>query len=133
MKNKGFTLIELLVVLLLISVISLLVVPNVLDNLNKSKNNLSSFQKRNLKQSVELYLNDYCINPINEDYICPFPVSYNESGNAVVGSGTEAEELPLSEFLETGYMEASGNIEKCTGNITIKDNKVNINNITCNL
>ena len=37
MNRKGFTLIELLAVIILIALIAVLIVPNVLDTLNKSK------------------------------------------------------------------------------------------------
>ena len=51
-KSKGFTLIELLAVIAILGVVLLIVVPNVTNILNRSKNRLNNEQKNAIIESA---------------------------------------------------------------------------------
>lgn len=55
MNRKGFTLIELLAVIILIALIAVLIVPNVLDTLNKSKEASYQILVKNIVTAAENY------------------------------------------------------------------------------
>ena len=55
MNRKGFTLIELLAVIILIALIAVLIVPNVLDTLNKSKEESYQILVKNIVTAAENY------------------------------------------------------------------------------
>lgn len=55
MNRKGFTLIELLAVIILIALIAVLIVPNVLDTLNKSKDASYQLLLKNIVTSAKTY------------------------------------------------------------------------------
>lgn len=59
MKNKGFSLVELLLVIVLMSIITLLVMPNINDILSTGKNKKYTSIEDILKTNLELYYIDY--------------------------------------------------------------------------
>ena len=102
-KKRGFTLVELLAVILLLAIIIVFIVPNVLKLFNKSNNKLNSFQINQLKDAVELYIDDTCINPINNQYVCEFSTTTDINGNIVIANSS----ISLIEFLERGYIDTT--------------------------
>jgi len=59
MNKKGFTLVELLLVIVIIAIISLVVLPNMMDILNVSKNKKWTSIEDVVKTNLELYNIDY--------------------------------------------------------------------------
>ena len=59
MNKKGFTLIELLSVVTLIVLISLIVLPNVVSNINKKKGELSEANMKLLSQATDVYIGNH--------------------------------------------------------------------------
>lgn len=130
MKNKkGFTLVELLIVIVLLSIILVLVIPNLLKTYRGSNDKLTIFQKNQLKSAVELYINDTCLNPVSATTYCEFTTTTNEDGNILISNGS----ITLENFLTKNYLDSTGSLSKCSGNILIINNKVNVSNITCSL
>lgn len=66
--KKGFTLIEVLAVILAISLITLLVVPNILNSVNNKKSNISETARDMIYKAADLYITDNSTSyPIDED------------------------------------------------------------------
>ncbi len=59
MKNKGFSLVELLLVIVLMSIVTLLVMPSINDILSTGKNKKYTSIEDILKTNLELYNIDY--------------------------------------------------------------------------
>ena len=58
MKRNGFTLIELLAVVTIISIILLLVVPKIVNQLNNSKSDVNDVTKKLIYSAAEKYIKD---------------------------------------------------------------------------
>ena len=71
MKKVGFTLIELLGVIAILGILILAVVPNVIKIYNNSVQKTMEVQENNVKNASKLFVEDYCINPIDNTNICP--------------------------------------------------------------
>lgn len=127
--KKGFTLIELLAVIVILGILIGFTVLNVTGIFSESKGSLSRIQKNQIKSGVEIYISDYCINPISDDYSCPedWDTSYDELGNITV----EYAKIPLSELSSKGYFEDSIK-DNCSGYIEVNNEDIDLSNITCN-
>lgn len=58
MNRKGFTLIETLMVIVLIGIISLILVPNVINMINKNKTKSCENLKKNIISATKIYVNE---------------------------------------------------------------------------
>ncbi len=127
--KKGFTLIELLAVIAILSIIAAIVTLNIPGIFSENKNKLSKIQKDQIKNSVEMYINDYCISPISNDYSCPtgWITSYDENGHLYVKTAN----ITLSELVNKDYFESSIS-NNCSGNIAIVESEIDLSNISCN-
>lgn len=125
--KKGFTLVELLAVLMLMGLLIVFVVPNVVKLFKKSNDTLSSFQIKELKSGVEIYINDTCLNPININSVCDFVTTQDAQGNIIIQNGT----MTLEEFFTKGYFELTNSFDSCTGNIIINNNDIDLTGISC--
>ena len=127
-----FALIELLAVIGLLGIIIVLAVPNLLYVFSANKSTLSNIQKNQLKSAVEMYINDYCTEPISDSYTCTnkFTTTIdNTTGIIKVTNGT----ISLSEFdAISDYFDDKTITNNCSGNISITNGEVNLDNITCN-
>ena len=111
MNKKGFTLVELLVVIAIISVLSLLVVPSII-NINKN------VDKRLYSEKV--------------DYIVSAAELY-ASNNPDIFQGSDVVEIPVYTLLEAGYLKPDENVSNCEykdGCIINPINKEILNNET---
>ncbi|MGM9877350.1 MAG: type II secretion system protein [Bacilli bacterium] len=91
MNKKGFTLVELLVVIAIISILSLLVVPSII-NINKNVDERLYAQKvEYIVSAAELYA----------------------SNNPDIFQGTDVVEIPVYTLLEAGYLKSDENVSNC--------------------
>ncbi|MDD6271931.1 MAG: type II secretion system protein [bacterium] len=91
MNKKGFTLVELLVVIAIISVLSLLVVPSII-NINKNVDErLYSEKVEYIVSAAELYA----------------------SNNPDIFQGSDVVEIPVYTLLEAGYLKPDKNVSNC--------------------
>ena len=131
MQKRGFTLIELLAVIALLGIVIVFAVPNVVNVFKSNKGTLSSIQKEQLRSAVKMYLNDYCTEPISDDYICDeehFSTSINENNIIYVKTG----EIDLEDFAKTNYFEEEQITNNCSGSIVIINGEIDLSGITCN-
>ena len=108
MNRKGFTLIELLAVIILIALIAVLIVPNIIDTMTKSKE--ASYQLL-VKNIVTASKSDYeeCEygdlsnkEKYGEEYACEIKIEKNDDNNNYYYI-----ELTLSDLANTGFLSVS--------------------------
>ena len=132
MNKKGFTLVELLAVIVLLGVVALIAIPNIVKLFTDNKSSLSKIQKDQLKSAVELYIKDYCTEPINDDYDCEFETETTSTygiikvKDTVSGSG-----LPLKTLSDNGYFNEEDILHNCEGTIGITNGEVDLSRISC--
>ena len=71
MKKRGFTLVELLVVIAIISILATIGVTAVIKVYNDSVKKTMIVQENNVAEASKSYLEDYCIDPLDNTYKCP--------------------------------------------------------------
>ena len=71
MKKRGFTLVELLVVIAIISILATIGVTAVIKVYNDSVKKTMIVQENNVAEASKSYLEDYCIDPLDNTYRCP--------------------------------------------------------------
>ena len=71
MKKRGFTLVELLVVIAIISILATIGVTAVIKVYNDSVEKTMIVQENNVAEASKSYLEDYCIDPLDNTYKCP--------------------------------------------------------------
>ena len=64
--NKGFTLMELLGVIVILALLMILLVPNVLEQINNKKGEVSKAEEETIKAAAELYVDEHP----NETFAC---------------------------------------------------------------
>ena len=129
MNRKGFTLVELLAVIALLAIIIVFAVPNLLNVFSEGKNKLSSIQKNQIKSAVEMYLNDYCTEPIG-DNVCPSSLTKTTDSNGIIK--ITGGDISLSTLSTAGYFDDGEITHNCTGYASITNGKIDLSNITCN-
>ena len=134
--KKGFTLIELLAVVALIAVLAVFLVPNVLKIFTENKNQLSSIQKQQVESAVNMYISDYCINPISSCYSCPFQTTYDDIKGELYISENITISLDSLSNVENDCSETDQYIDSsisnnCNGDIKISNGKVILDEIQC--
>lgn len=97
MNKKGFTLIELLSVVTLIVLISLIVIPNILSNINNKKGEISDANMQLLAGAADVYIENHAGMYVN---------SYEANGSTYCIS---LQTLIDSGVLETPFKDVSGN------------------------
>ena len=58
MKNRGFTLVELLAVVVILSIIALILVPNIVGNINNYRDKLNDTQIKNIESAARVWGSD---------------------------------------------------------------------------
>lgn len=111
--NKGFTLVEVIAVVVILSVLSLLIVPSVSGLLNRSKENSYNDLINSIKLSCEQYINDnrYNINigSCNNNGIC------------------DVSNVSVSFLVENGYLTPTGTDSGVDYIVNPKDKKSKMN------
>ena len=107
--NKGYTLIELLGVIIILSILTLLVIPNVVNSIKRTNSKNTRLMDDIIISSAKLYMSDYFLDlqPENGFIYC----------------------LPLTKLVDSNYLDSSvkyGNIDDATG---IKSVRIIYNNI----
>lgn len=113
LDNKGFTLVEVIAVVVIISVLSLLIVPSISGLLNRSKDNSYKDLKSSIILSCEEYINDNRYN-INID-------SCDNNGICDVSN------VSVSFLVENGYLTPTGTDSNGDYIVNPKDKKSRMN------
>ena len=66
MNRKGFTLVEILAVIAIIGILSLLIVPNVIESYRESVKHAMKTQENEVVDAAELFVEDYCRHPLSQ-------------------------------------------------------------------
>lgn len=93
LDNKGFTLVEVIAVVVILSVLSLLIVPSISGLLNRSKENSYNDLINSIKLSCEQYINDNRYN-----------ISIGSCDNGIC----DVSNVSVSFLVENGYLTPSG-------------------------
>ena len=113
LDNKGFTLVEVIAVVVILSVLSLLIVPSISGLLNRSKENSYSDLINSIKLSCVQYINDnrYNINigSCNNNGIC------------------DVSNVSVSFLVENGYLTPTGTDSGVDYIVNPKDKKSKMN------
>ena len=67
MNKRGFTLVEILAVIAIIGILSLLIVPNVIESYKLSRDNAMKTQENELVDASKLFVEDYCRHSLTEN------------------------------------------------------------------
>lgn len=121
MKKKGFTLIELIAAIAILSILAIIVAPNVLGKFNESRIKAMIIQESKLVESGTILVQDYCKNPINDDYKnkCSNVYANVSSIKNVKDKNNQATNLDLNEVIN-GATGTSGVTRKY---VCVKDMK----------
>ena len=83
-EKKGFTLTELLAVIAIISILALMAVPAVIKIYNDSVIKTMHVQENEIKHAANLFVEDYCNDPLDHSLICPQSYSKPVNNKKVV-------------------------------------------------
>lgn len=129
MNKKGFTIVELLAVVVLLSIIMVLVIPNIRDAFTSGKNKLDDINKKQVEDAAKIIINEviYC-NMSAETKELLGTDSCKEARTKLVSGLTidDINKLNLDDFRK-----------QCSGSITIKidddtyKEEINTDNVTC--
>ena len=100
MNRKGFTLIELIAVIVMISLIMVIVVPNILDIVSESKETSYNTLVKNIVTSSEMYYEECEYGDLSSatkygSYAC------------LIDTSTSTIKIPLSSLANTGFLKVS--------------------------
>ena len=114
MNRKGFTLIELLAVIILIALIAVLIVPNIIDTMTKSKEASYQLLVKNIVTSAKTYYEE-----------CEYGDLSNRTkyGSYACSIDASSITIPLSSLANTGFLKVSDSkIENGTETGWIRNN-----------
>ena len=69
MKKRGFTLLELIAAIAIIGVLAIIVLPNFVKLFNNSLDSSMKIAENNTLDAANLYIEDYCRNPISSGHL----------------------------------------------------------------
>ena len=68
MNKKGFTLVEVIAVVAILALLAVIAVPNVVKLFNSGKNDTMTIQENQVLDAANLFLEDYCRNPMDSEH-----------------------------------------------------------------
>lgn len=131
LNNKGFTLVEVIAVVVILSILTVLLVPNVTGLLNKGEEDAYENLKQSILVASREYITDnrYYIELYEEEDLIIDEVTYSArkikkiSDFEVVDS-----KIPIAKLLELGYLSSSGVGGEDIVNPNDKEKKLDLNN-----
>lgn len=127
-NNKGFTLIELMACIALLAVLVVFAVPNVYKYLITGYSKTMSIQEKNVADAANLYLQDFCVSPINPSYKCATGLVKNTSTGFAEYSGY----IKLSTIKSQEYIEdVKFRSKDCVGYVEIENSKAKKTYLKC--
>lgn len=102
MNKKGLTLVELIATLIILSIVALIVTPNILVSIKQYKQQLYNTNLSTIKNSSTGWLSDYLSNRTTSQY---FPELLEDYSN-MTSIETEGLVVPISDLVEGGYIKA---------------------------
>lgn len=112
LDNKGFTLVEVIAVVVILSVLSLLIVPSISNLLNMSKDNSYSDLINSIKLSCEQYINDN-----------RYSNTVNINCTSCESKECEQNKITIKSLLDNGYLSPSGTDDSVDYIVNPKDKK----------
>ena len=104
MNKKGFTLIELLMVIAIITIISMILIPNVINMISINKQKSCESLKKNIISATKLYVNE---NKYDLSFTCDNTIK-----------------IPISKLIETGKID--GDIKNPINNDDLTNKEVSV-------
>lgn len=131
MNKKGFTIVELLAVVVLLSIIMVLVIPNIRDAFTSGKNKLDDINKKQVEDAAKIIINEVLYCNMSTETKTLFGTNNNcKDARDILtsdnGLTVDIKNLNLDDFRK-----------QCEGTITIKIDKntykeeINTDNVTC--
>lgn len=112
MNKKGFTLIELLMVIAIITIISMILVPNVINMISTNKQKSCESLKKNIISATKLYVNE---NKYDLGFTCDNTIEIPISNTI---------KIPISKLIETGKID--GDIKNPINNDDLTNKEVSV-------
>lgn len=115
--KKGFTFIEILVGIALIGLVTIMLVPGIVDSFSSSKRNIMKIQEKQISDAAKIYLEDFCVNPINNNVSCPLNYDTDSKGFKLYN-----DTFDVSTIIGLGYIgDIKLNKSDCEGYIVVED------------
>lgn len=115
-NKNGFTLMELLVVIAIVSLLMLFATASISEYFDKSIDKSMEIQENEIVDSMKLYLNDYCDNPIsgaicevNSEYVNGTRIYNDKVDIDLLISKEYLDEVVLKDVVCDGYVEIINN------------------------
>ena len=119
-NKKGFTLTEMLAVVAIMAIFAGFAMTNFLGVFDTNLKKTMQIQENNVADAAKLYMQDYCLSPVDSSLTCPLNNSTNKQIDAngfVYYVGT----LCLSHVIEAGYIDSvhTNRDTECNGYVKI--------------
>jgi len=116
--KQGFTLAELLIVIVLVGLIAVIGARATVKILNANIDKTMKVQEKNVESAALMYLEDYCLSPIDNTYHCS--LTRTITNGKVYYNG----QINLSVLISNKYISnVSIRDEACTGYVNIVNNE----------
>ncbi len=116
-NKKGFTFIEILIGIALMGLVTIMLVPGIVDSFRGSKRNIMKIQEKQIANAAKIYLEDFCLNPVNDNISCSLHYDTDSEGFRVYN-----DTLEVSTIVDLGYISAIKlNESDCEGYIVIEN------------
>lgn len=80
-NKKGFTLTEMLAVVAILAIFAGFLIPNFLGVFSENLEKTMKVQENNIVDAAKLYVQDYCLSPIDINYTCASALTAQYSAN----------------------------------------------------